>query len=95
MNAESSGLIVNWIVQPQRISLTSECLRFPVLSIRVTHMPQSTSARVEVIEPVLHESALSVWKAKMLYRSKAFLHYVRVIVLLGNSRGTRKTYLLL
>lgn len=95
MNAVSSGLIVNWIVQPQRISLTSECLRFPVLYTRIAHMPQSTSVRVEVIELVLHESALSFWKAKMLYRSKALLHYVRAIVILAKSHDTRKTYLLL
>lgn len=72
MNVESSGLITNQIVQPQRIGLISECLCFPGLDTRLVHMPQSPSVRMKEMEPVLHERALSFRKAEMLHRYRCY-----------------------
>lgn len=93
MNAESSGLITNQIVQPQRIGLISECLCFPGLDTRLVHMPQSPSVRMKEMELVLHERALSFRKAEMSHRYKVLLHYLKTIIFLWQSHDTRKIYL--
>lgn len=93
MNAESSGLITNQIVQSQRIGLTSECLCFPGLDTRIVHMPHYPSVKVKEMELVLYECASSFRKAEMLHRYKVLLHDIKTIIFLWQRHDTRKTYL--
>lgn len=59
-------------------------------------MPQSPSVSSRgVIEPVLHGSPWSFSKAEMLCQHKTLLHYIRIIIIHGNSHNPRKTYLVL